>query len=134
MKYFNSSRQNKAESMRNFCFGIILAGFLIAGSVTSQAQSTEIQYLSGKGCDRPVRWEFFCTAGMHSGKWTTIGVPSNWELQGFGKYNYGHDKDSLHGREQGLYRYKFKVPADWRKKEVKIVFEGSMTDTEVRIN
>jgi len=97
-------------------------------------QKTDIQYLSGKGCDQTVTWDFFCTSGMNSGKWTTIQVPSNWELQGFGKYNYGLDKDSLRGKEQGLYKYKFAVPSGWNKKEVQIVFEGSMTDTEVKIN
>ena len=53
------------------------------------AQQTDIQYLSGTGNDHTVNWDFYCTAGNHSGKWTTIPVPSCWELQGFGKYNYG---------------------------------------------
>jgi beta-galactosidase/beta-glucuronidase len=100
----------------------------------TQAQQTEVQYLSGTGSDRTVNWQFFCTAGRNSGKWTTIPVPSNWEVQGFGKYNYGLDKDSVRGKEQGLYKYNFNVPALWKGKTVQIVFEGSMTDTEVKIN
>jgi hypothetical protein len=98
------------------------------------AQQTEIQYLSGTGSDKTVNWQFFCTAGRNSGKWTTIPVPSNWEQQGFGKYNYGHDKDSVRGKEKGLYKYNFNVPANWQGKTINIVFEGSMTDTEVKIN
>ncbi|MEL7587135.1 MAG: glycoside hydrolase family 2 TIM barrel-domain containing protein [Prolixibacteraceae bacterium] len=97
-------------------------------------QKTEYQYLSGHGKDNTVNWEFFCTAGNNSGKWTTIGVPSNWECQGFGTYNYGQDKEDKKGKEKGLYRYRFLVPEAWKTKVVKIVFEGSMTDTEVLIN
>jgi len=77
---------------------------------------------------------FFCTEGQNSGKWSTIEVPSNWELQGYGKYDYGFAKDSVRGKEQGLYKYTFKVPSDWKGRKINIVFEGSMTDTEVKIN
>ncbi len=96
------------------------------------AVGTEQVYLSGQGKDDPVPWEFFCTGGRRSGEWTTIGVPSNWELQGFGTYNYGHDKNK--GNEQGKYRREFDVPADWAGKRVFIVFDGVMTDTEVFVN
>lgn len=101
---------------------------------SAKAQQTEKLYLSGTGNDNTVNWDFFCTAGANSGKWTTIPVPSNWELQGFGKYNYGFNKEENKGKEQGLYKYSFKVPAAWKNKEINIVFEGSMTDTEVKIN
>ena len=43
-------------------------------------------------------------------------------------------KTAPSGKEKGLYKYSFKVPADWKNKTVRIVFEGSMTDTEVKIN
>ncbi|MBT2561252.1 glycoside hydrolase family 2 [Pedobacter sp. ISL-68] len=99
-----------------------------------KAQQTEKLYLSGTGNDNTVNWDFFCTAGANSGKWTSIPVPSNWELQGFGKYNYGFNKEENKGKEQGLYKYTFKVPADWKNRKINIVFEGSMTDTEVKIN
>src|SRR5882762_12012291 len=98
------------------------------------SQGTIIQYLSGTDKDHTVPWDFFCTGGRNSGKWTTIPVPSNWELQGFGKYNYGLDKDSVRGHEKGLYKYTFNVPAAWKGRKVNIVFDGSMTDTEVKIN
>lgn len=93
---------------------------------------TEVQYLSGTDKDNTVTWDFFCTKGMNSGKWATIEVPSQWEQQGYGAYNYGHDKN--HNDEQGFYRYKFTVPKHWDSKRIYIVFEGSMTDTEVKIN
>lgn len=98
------------------------------------SQATQRVFLSGTGSDHTVDWQFFCTAGRNSGKWTTIPVPSNWELQGFGKFNYGLDKDSVRGHEKGLYKYSFQVPADWKGRVVEIVFDGSMTDTEVKIN
>src|SRR6185295_3550022 len=72
-----------------------------------------------------------------SGVWTKIAVPSNWEQQGFGAYNYGREKITEANplaREQGKYKYTFTVPASWKDKTVRIVFDGSMTDTEVLIN
>jgi hypothetical protein len=96
------------------------------------AQGTVFQYLSGTGPDDAVPWEFYCTAGSNSGKWTTIPVPSNWEFHGFGTYNYGHDKNK--GKEEGWYRHRFNLPASARDKQVSIVFEGSMTDTYVSVN
>ncbi|MDR3712258.1 MAG: glycoside hydrolase family 2 TIM barrel-domain containing protein [Puia sp.] len=95
-------------------------------------QTTVIKYLSGTDKDHTVLWDFFCTAGRNSGKWTTIPVPSCWEQQGFGNYNYGHDKVKF--SEQGLYKYKFRTEPGWEGKKVFLVFEGSMTDTKVTIN
>jgi len=98
----------------------------------SYAQQTESLYLSGTGSDNTVLWDFFCTAGRKSGEWTKIQVPSNWEFEGFGQFTYGHDKERIN--ETGIYRHHFVVPETWRAKQVNIVFEGVMTDTEVKIN
>lgn len=101
------------------------------------AQKTEIKFLSGTDAANTVDWDFFCTEGRNSGKWTKIPVPSNWELQGFGTYNYGHDwnnKNRILGKEHGLYKHQFEVPASWKGLTVNIVFDGSMTDTQVKIN
>lgn len=105
---------------------------LVALSYTCQAQKTAIQYLSGTGYDHTVEWDFMCTAGRNSGKWTKIPVPSNWEFMGFGNYTYGSEKED--SSEAGLYRHNFKIPSGWTGREVFIVFDGSMTDTEVTIN
>lgn len=110
--------------------------FLLCFSSIS-AQNTETLYLSGTGLGKTVTWDFYCSGGMNSGKWSKIEVPSQWELQGFGEYTFGRfylDKTAKPSDENGLYRYKFKVPADWKDKQVSIVFEGVMTDTEVKIN
>ncbi len=110
-----------------------LALMLLA--TAASAQETVRLYLSGTGLDDTKTWQFRCSAGQNSGKWGTIEVPSQWELQGYGIYNYGMSfAPRGAGFDEGEYKYSFKVPASWRGKDVKIVFEGSMTDTEVRIN
>ncbi|SHM62508.1 Beta galactosidase small chain [Chitinophaga jiangningensis] len=99
---------------------------------TAFAQESQYQYLSGTDKDHTVNWDFYCSGGRQSGRWTTIPVPSNWEQQGFGSYNYGHDKEKAD--EQGVYRCQFTAPENWRERHVDIVFEGVMTDAEVKIN
>jgi len=108
---------------------LLLLSFI---TFSAYSQETESLYLSGTGMDKKVLWDFFCTAGRKSGEWTKIPVPSNWEFEGFGEFNYGHDKERIN--ESGLYRYTFTVPENWNDKKINIVFEGSMTDTEVKIN
>ena len=115
---------------------------LFSASVAVNAQSdveTRRQYLSGTGCDDMVEWDFYCTGGNKSGYWTKIGVPSCWELQGFGTYQYGmkfYGKAFPEGiaDEKGLYKYEFTLPAEWANHHIDLVFEASMTDTEVKIN
>ncbi len=96
------------------------------------AQPTQQVYLSGTDKDHTLAWDFFCTKGRNSGKWTKIAVPSQWEQQGFGSYNYGHDREKTD--EEGLYKHTFTTQKDWKEKRVFIAFEGAMTDTEVKIN
>lgn len=105
----------------------------------SQETETIIQYLSGTGYQDTKEWEFMVTGGRSSGEWTTINVPSVWEQEGFGKYQYGirfYGKPHPEGiaDETGHYKYRFEVPKDWENRKIRIVFDGSMTDTEVRIN
>ncbi|PRD54155.1 glycoside hydrolase family 2 protein [Sphingobacterium gobiense] len=102
--------------------------------LTIHAQETARKYLSGTGKDDTVLWDFFVTDGMKAGKWSKIPVPSNWELHGFGKYNYGFDKEEKKGKEKGLYKYTFTVDKAWKGQVVNLVFEGVMTDAEVKVN
>ena len=100
---------------------------------------THRQYLSGTGCDDMVQWDFFCSEGLNSGKWTKIGVPSCWECQGFGITQYGmkfYGKPTPEGiaSEQGKYKYEFSLPASWQGRQIWLVFEAAMTDTYVEIN
>ena len=96
------------------------------------AQNTIVQYLSGTDKDHTVNWDFMCTTGRHSREWSTIPVPSNWELQGFGTFNYY--KDDQNPEEQGMYKYIFHVDPAYQHKKIVLVFEGSMTETEVKVN
>ncbi|QJD94879.1 glycoside hydrolase family 2 [Mucilaginibacter robiniae] len=110
-----------------------------ATSATSQSINKQVQYLSGTDNLHTTTWDFWCTGGRKSGYWTNIQVPSCWEQQGFGAYNYGRDyvtygKNFRFADEKGIYRYQFTVPANWKDKTINLVFEGSMTDTEVKLN
>ncbi|ARS40041.1 hypothetical protein CA265_10430 [Sphingobacteriaceae bacterium GW460-11-11-14-LB5] len=109
----------------------LLPLLLLLVSYSIFSQETTKTYLSGTDKDHTKQWDFYCTAGRKSGIWTKIPVPSNWELQGFGSYNYGHDK--VKANEQGIYRYEFPMGKITGKK-VFLVFEGAMTDTKVSIN
>jgi len=114
-----------------------LTFFLFLMNSALFGQLTERQYLSGTDAERTVAWDFYCTDGRNSGEWTRINVPSNWELQGFGTYNYGHDwkmEEKKLGKEHGLYKHTFHVPKTWNGKSLRIVFDGSMTDTNVKVN
>lgn len=116
-----------------------LLSWLPGLAAAQPAPQKQVQYLSGRDNTHTVAWDFYCTGGRQSGYWTTIQVPSCWEQQGFGAYNYGRDyktygKNFRFADEQGQYKHTFSVPADWREKTVQIVFEGAMTDAEVRVN
>jgi len=100
-------------------------------------QQTETVYLSGRGLGDTKTWDFYCSDGMNSRKWSKIEVPSQWELQGFGEYSYGRwytIKGAKPPTETGTYRTTFHIPSSWAGKQVTIVFEGVMTDTEVFVN
>ncbi|WP_068472990.1 glycoside hydrolase family 2 protein [Saccharicrinis aurantiacus] len=114
------------------CF--ICSVFSANAQVTTNNNETIIKYLSGTDKDNLIDWVFFVSDGRKSGEWTTIGVPSCWEQKGFGAYNYGQDPLDDRAEEYGLYKHKFTVPKDWKGKSIKIVFEGVMTDAEVKVN
>ena len=120
--------------MKMACRYVLLLCLCVVKMSFLGAQTTQVKYLSGKGKDDGVLWDFFVTDGMKAGKWSKIPVPSNWELHGFGKYNYGFDKEEKKGKEKGLYKYTFTVDKSWKGQVVNLVFEGVMTDAEVKVN
>ena len=86
-----------------------------------------------------VQWDFFCSDGHNSGKWTKIGVPSCWELQGFGTYQYGmrfYGKATPEGiaNETGKYKHEFTLPKEWSGRQIQLVFEAAFTEIRVQIN
>ena len=101
--------------------------------------NTRRQYLSGTGCDDTVEWDFKCSDGRRAGQWTKIGVPSCWELQGFGTYQYGmrfYGKATPEGiaDEKGLYKTAFTLPQEWAGRQILLVFEAAFTEIHVQIN
>ncbi|WP_321321650.1 glycoside hydrolase family 2 TIM barrel-domain containing protein [Labilibaculum sp.] len=115
----------------------LITYLLLVTCFCATGQQTERQYLSGTGLGNTVIWDFYCSAGQNSQKWSQIEVPSQWELQGFGEYTYGRwykKKGVEPSKETGTYKYSFKVPKKWSGQQISIVFEGAMTDTEVFIN
>ena len=129
------------ENIKKTMQGAMLA-LAACFTLNASAQSgidTERQYLSGHGCDDMVQWDFMCTDGRNSGKWTKIGVPSCWELQGFGTFQYGmrfYGKARPEGiaNETGKYKYEFQLPKEWEGRQILLCFEASMTDTYCEIN
>lgn len=121
----------KKESMMKVIFPVIL----LLSSLVINAQR---YYLSGVDSDNPKQWDFYCSAGQNSGKWKKIGVPSCWELQGFGDYTYGRfykTKGMQPSMETGRYRTTFTIPPAKQQGIIyRLVFEGSMTDTQVWID
>lgn len=109
-----------------------ILSLLVLASCMSYAQETNYKFLSGQCSEDNIKWDFFCSAGRKSGKWDKITVPSCWELEGYGSYNYGHDRNKA--SEVGTYKTEFTVPENWKKKRIFIVFEGAMTDTKIKIN
>lgn len=101
--------------------------------VHAQVAETERVMLSGHGPDDAVPWDFVIDGGMGAGNSTTIPVPSNWQQQGFGHYQYGYDKGPR-AADRATYRRRFDVPADWKDRTVRLVFDGVMTDALVRVN
>ena len=104
-----------------------------AGPAPDLAPLTERRYLSGHGPRDAVPWEFSVTGGRRAGERASIPVPSNWELQGFGTYNYGQGPTPK-ADEHGLYRVRFSVPDAWKGRRIRLVFEGVMTDATVKLN
>ena len=118
---------------------LLMAIFALWATLFSaaKAQQTQTQYLSGLGKDDAVPWDFNCTAGKQANQWTTIPVPSNWELHGFGVYSYGGYVAGPPGPRPtvtGRYKRAFSVPAAWAGRRTFLVFEGVMTDTTVQVN
>ena len=118
-------------------FLLVLLGMTFS-AIHAQVETMR-QYLSGHGCDDMVQWDFYCTDGRNSGKWTKIGVPSCWELQGFGTYQYGmrfYGKATPEGiaDETGKYKTEFTLPKEWAGRQIELVFEAAFTEIRVQIN
>lgn len=120
--------------MSKFISIISFISILIILPVHAKSYLTERIFLSGKGPSDAKAWSFKCSKGRNCGKWSQIKVPSNWEQQGFGGYDYGFTKSEDKHNETGHYKTSFYVPENWKGRNVRIVFEGVMTETSVKVN
>ena len=123
----------KLNPMKAFGLLMIGAAILLPLRLQAEGPKTEIEYLSGHGPKDAVPWDFQISGGRRSGEATTIPVPSNWELHGFGKYTYGNGGGSQPA-ELGFYSRKFTVPESWSGRRINLVFNGVMTDATVKVN
>lgn len=107
----------------------------LAGAVAAHADTpeTERQMLSGNGPDDAVLWDFMIDGGRKAAEKSRIPVPSNWQQQGFGHYQYGYDKGPR-ASDRAVYSRSFTVPAAWKGRTIRIVFDGVMTDALVKVN
>lgn len=72
----------------------------------------------------------FYQPGFDTGSWSTIAVPSNWELAGHAEPKYALAlQEGL-----GLYRRQFRVPASWQGRRVLLRFEGVAYGFDVWVN
>ena len=125
-------KENKL--VRRMLAVLLLAGLLQRGLASpAMGQATQTTYLSGTDAASPVEWDFMVTAGRRAGEWATLPVPSQWDMQGFGTLDYGHDRPQRI-REQGLYRHSFKTPDIAEGHRTFLVFGGVMTDTQPTLN
>lgn len=65
-------------------FTIVTLGLLLPHLASGQGAATERVYLSGTDKNNTVPWDFRVSGGRQAGVWTTIPVPSCWEMKGFG--------------------------------------------------
>ncbi|MEE2775888.1 MAG: glycoside hydrolase family 2 TIM barrel-domain containing protein, partial [Acidobacteriota bacterium] len=105
---------------------------VVVATWASAGHAIERLALSGSGPGDAVEWEFRVSSGRRAAEWSTIQVPQQWELAGFGSYAYGFDEST--SDEVGEYRHRFNVPESWRDRRLDLVFEGVMTDAEVKLN
>jgi hypothetical protein len=133
-RLFVGAERERLEALM-YSFVRYVALFMLLLPSAAKAVETETQYLSGRGKDDSVKWEFICDKGQNANKWSTIAVPSNWQLQGFGIYEYGQPTPAGGWpRVHGVYKRTFTTPGTWKMKTVFLNFEGVMTDTRVTIN
>lgn len=116
---------------RFFALLLLTLGFLLPAALP--AQSTQRVYLSGHDKDDAVAWKFKVSSGNRAGQWSTLPVPSQWDVHGFGTLNYRKDLPEAFN-ETGFYEHEFLAEKKWSGQRVFLVFEGAMTDTSAFIN
>lgn len=101
----------------------------LAFSTTAASRESSRHYLSGTGSDDAIPWAFRLEHGRGSGDWTEIPVPSNWELQGFGDYEYISVTQN-----RGFYKTTFDLPEGSENQRILLFFDGVLTQAHVHLN
>ena len=97
-------------------------------------------YWTQSPLDAPQGFEAF---DFDDSRWNTISVPSNWELQGYGKPIYTNIKYVFPANPPivpsddnptGCYRRDFTIPADWDGQNIFLHFAGATASMTVWVN
>ncbi|WP_448520598.1 sugar-binding domain-containing protein [Rhodoflexus sp.] len=94
------------------------------------AQTAQIHFLSGTDKENTSQWDFLIDKGRKSGTWQKINVPSCWEMEGFGNHSFGMPPSD----EKAIYKHRFMALPNWQGKHINLVFEGVLSDAEVKLN
>ncbi|MEM8908347.1 MAG: glycoside hydrolase family 2 TIM barrel-domain containing protein, partial [Bacteroidota bacterium] len=95
---------------------------------------------SAKPADRPVDFHLPAFDVAH---WSSIQVPANWQMQGFGTPIYVNDRYPFprnppyiptDDNPVGAYRKTFTIPDNWHQKEVFLIFEAVKTAAHFWLN
>ena len=87
--------------------------------------------------------EGFEALGYDDAKWTTIAVPGNWEIEGYGypiytNVNYPHPKNPPFiphdDNPTGCYRHTFVLPDGWAERRTILHFESGLAAMHVWVN
>lgn len=80
--------------------------------------------------DYPATFEpFYQTNYQEGAAWKDIAVPGNWEIPGYSPATYNQPDNA-----SAFYRLRFKVPAQWRGRQVRINFDGVQNGCEIWCN
>ena len=78
----------------------------------------------------PATFEPFQKTDYQEGTtWTNLVVPGNWEMAGLSPATYNQPDNA-----SGFYRLWFKVPASWKGRGVRLVFDGVQNGAEFWLN
>jgi len=112
------------------CLGVYVFGTVAAGAAPDRELSLNGPwsfFLCKEETSGPQKT--FFQPGFDVSKWSTISVPSTWEMQGFEEPRYNEPSRSV-----GLYRREFTLPAAWRDRHVVLRFEGVLYGFECWVN
>src|SRR5690606_16533663 len=115
------------QSDRKIGYVLLFLWIISAGAV--QGQETKKYVLTGSWKFQTDLYDQGKDAGWYKmewedAHWDSLSVPGVWDTRNEYADYVG----------AGWYRHRFQVPADWREKHVRLVFEAVYNDAEVWLN